>query len=142
MEAGWPDYQDMQALVAFLPRLYADGFKPVIKWHGGDQGKDGYFQLPYPEYHPLVMEFYRLAASTCWLDYSYIPEEAARMLRDEQFVKSASLSQVRSMLTFCVRGERFSDGHWAEMIERGHVRRLLERIDVLSAHTLDHPGNG
>ena len=32
------------------------------------------------------------------------------------------------MLTFCVRGERFCDGHWAAMIEGGQVRRLLERL--------------
>ncbi|MFN8413162.1 MAG: DUF6508 domain-containing protein [Anaerolineales bacterium] len=32
------------------------------------------------------------------------------------------------MLTFCVRGERFSDGHWGAMIEEGYIRRLLERL--------------
>ena len=29
------------------------------------------------------------------------------------------------MLTYCVRGERFSEG---AMIDHGHVRRLLERL--------------
>ena len=37
------------------------------------------------------------------------------------------------MLTFCVRGERFCDGHWAAMIEGGQVRRLLERLAELKA---------
>jgi hypothetical protein len=122
----------MQELVAFLPRLYLEGFKPVIKWNGGDQGKDGFFRLPWPEYNPVVAEFYYFAANPCWLDYQYRPEEAARMLKDEEFVKSASLSQVKTMLTFCVRGERFSDGHWAEMIENGYIRKILERINELS----------
>ena len=36
--------------------------------------------------------------------------------------------QIKTMLTYCVRGERFGDGHWAAMIEGGHVRRLLERL--------------
>ena len=37
------------------------------------------------------------------------------------------------MLTFCVRGERFSDGHWAEMIEKGYIRQLLEQLNVIKA---------
>jgi hypothetical protein len=37
------------------------------------------------------------------------------------------------MLTYCVRGERFSEGHWGAMIEQGHVRRLLERLVEIRA---------
>lgn len=122
----------MQELAAYLSLLYADGFQPVVRWHGGVKGADGTVQLPWPEYHPLVEQFYRLAASKCWLDYGYNPDEAARMLKDEEAVKSASLPEIKSMLTFCVRGERFSDGHWADMIENGSIRRMLERIIVLS----------
>ena len=137
MNTRVPTYQEMQALVAFLPRLYSEGFQPVLKWNGGEQGKDGLYRLPWPTYNPVVEEFYRLAASDCWLDYAYHPEEAAEMLKEEGFVKSASLSQIKEMLTFCVRGERFADGHWAEMIENGTIRKILERIQVLSA---DAPG--
>jgi Family of unknown function (DUF6508) len=122
----------MQALVAYLPRLYAEGFKPVIRWNGGNRGQDGVIHMPWPEYNPLVEEFYRLVGSECWLDYGYNPAEAARMIRDEEFVRSASLSQIKTMLTFCLRGERFADGHWAEMIEVGNIRNILERIDHLS----------
>ena len=125
----------MQALVAYLPILYADGFKPVIRWQGGDQDKDGIYRLPWPEYNPVVEEFYRLVASGFWMDYGYRPEEAATMLRDDEFIKSASLAQIKTMLTFCVRGERFADGHWAEMIENGCIRKILERLNVLIAET-------
>ncbi len=50
------------------------------------------------------------------------------MLENEDIVKTASLAQVKTMLTYCVRGERFCEGHWAAMIEQGHIRRLLERL--------------
>jgi Family of unknown function (DUF6508) len=137
MKTRLPTRQEMQELVAFLPRLYSEGFKPVIKWNGGDQGKDGFIRLPWPEYDPVVEEFYRLAASAYWLDYEYRPEDAARMLKDDELVKSASLPQIKTMLTYCVRGERFSDGHWAEMIENGYIRKILERINVLSTDDQD-----
>jgi hypothetical protein len=129
-----PAKENIEALTAFLPRLYAEGFSPVIKWNGGRQ-KDGNFTMPYPDYDPLVEEFYRTVSGGGWLDYEYNPEQAYQMIRDEARIKTASLAQVRSMLTFCVRGERFSDGHWAEMIEKGYIRRLLERLEVIKTES-------
>ncbi len=126
-----PTLQEIEALTAYLPRLYAEGFSPVIKWNGGKQA-DGTFTVPYPDYDPLVEEFYRAVSSGGWLDIGYDPDQASRMLKDENMVKTALLSQIKAMLTFCVRGERFSDGHWAEMIEKGYIRRLLERLNVIA----------
>ena len=121
-----PTRQDIEAQIDYLPRLYAEGFLPVIRWEGGKQ-KDGSFTLPYPNYDPLVEEFFRLGGGP-WMDDEYNPEQAWEMLKDENRTKTASLSQIKTMLTFCVRGERFSDGHWAEMIEKGYIRRILERL--------------
>ena len=119
--------QDIEVLTAFLPRLYAEDISPVLRWEGGKQ-KDGTITVPYPNYHPLVEEFFR-AVSSAWLDYEYNPEQAYRMLKDENIIRRASLTEIKTMLTFCVRGERFSDGHWGEMIEKGYIRRLLERLN-------------
>lgn len=126
-----PTRQDIGQLTAFLPRLYAEGFSPVICWEGGKQ-EDGSFTLPYPKYDPLVEEFFQRIQGN-WIDYEYNPEQAYAMLKNEELVKTASLHQVKSMLTFCKRGERFSDGHWAEMIEKGYIRQLLERLNELKS---------
>jgi hypothetical protein len=123
-----PTIQEIEELTSFLPRLYAEGFSPIDSWSGGEKRKDGSFTLPYPNYNPLVEEFFRYVSSN-WLDYEYDPEQAWGILRDENLVKTASLSQIKTMLTFCVRGERFSDGHWGEMIQKGHIRRILERLN-------------
>jgi len=125
--------QDIQELVAFLPRLYADGFDPVRETHGGVPNEDGVISMPWTEYERIVEEFFRLAARDCWNDSQYRPEEAGQMLEDEELVKTASLSQIKTMLTFCVRGERFCDGHWASMIEGGNIHRILERLAVLGS---------
>ena len=128
-----PTLQEIEALTAYLPRLYAEGFSPVKSWSGGEKRKDGSITMPYPDYDLLVEEFYRAISSGGWLDYQYNPEQAYRMIQDENLIKTASLSQIKTMLTFCVRGERFSDGHWAEMIEKGYIRQLLERLNVIKA---------
>jgi hypothetical protein len=91
------------------------------------------YTLPWPEYNQAVLDFMHVAGRNCWLDFEYDPEAARQMLVDDDVIRSASLAQVKTMLTFCVRGERFSDGHWAEMIECGYIRRLLERLIVLQS---------
>ena len=126
-----PTLDEIEALTAFLPRLYAEGFSPFVSWEGGEKQKDGSITMPYPVYNSVTEEFFRLAASECWLDYEYSPEQAYQMLRDDNLNKTASLSQIKTMLTFCVRGERFSDGHWGTMIEDGHIRRILQRLDEI-----------
>jgi hypothetical protein len=127
-----PTLQDIEELTAFLPRLYAEGFSPVLRWDGGEKLKDGSFTLSYPNYDPLVEEFFN-AVRGAWIDYEYKPEQAYQMLKDERAVKAASLPEIKNMLTFCVRGERFSDGHWGAMIEKGYIRRLLERLIEIKA---------
>jgi len=130
-----PTIEELEQLTAFLPRLYAEGFSPVVSW-GGGKNTDGSLSLPYPNYDPVVEQFFRQAAGECWLDYDYSPEQALQMLKDEDLIKSASLPEIKTMLTFCVRGERFSDGHWEEMIQAGHIRRLLERLLVIGSEML------
>jgi hypothetical protein len=130
-KSGIPTRQQIEALTAFLPRLYAEGFAPVLNWEGGKQ-KDGTSSLPYPRYDPVVEEFYRSFGGGDWIDYEHDPEHAYEMLKDEERIKIASLDQIKTMLTFCLRGERFSDGHWAEMIEKGYIRRLLERLNEIA----------
>lgn len=131
-----PTFQEIEKLTAFLPRLYAEGFSPIDSWSGGGKLEDGSFSLPCPNYNSVVEEFFRVV-SGAWLDYEYNPEQAYQMLRDENLIKTASLSQIKTMLTFCVRGERFSDGHWGEMIEKGYIRRLLERLNEIKSELLE-----
>jgi hypothetical protein len=127
-----PPLKDIEELTAYLPRLYEEGFSPILRWEGGEKLKDGSYSMPYPKYHSLVEEFFRVVGRS-WLDYDYSPEQASQMLRDEKRVKTATLSQIKTMLTFCVRGERFSDGHWGEMIEKRYIRRILERLNEIKS---------
>jgi hypothetical protein len=128
MTGALPTRKDIEELTAFLPALYAPGFKAATHWHGGKPDALGVIHMPYPEYHPAVNQFFALLGQPCWLDYDYKPEEATRTLEQ---IEILSLPEIRSLLTFCLRGERFSDGHWEEMIEKGYIRRILERLIAL-----------
>ena len=131
MKTRKPTSQEIKELISFLPVLYADGFTPVTKWSGGTENKDGVLTMAFPEYDEAVKAFVKAASCECWADYDYHAEEAAQMLKNEDTVKTADLNRIKTMLTFCVRGERFCDGHWDTMIQEGHVFRLLQRLTEL-----------
>ena len=122
-----PTKAEFAELLAFLPVFSSPDFCPVQQMHGG-RGVDGTMQFPWPEYCPEVERFIQSASKDCWQDYHYSPEAMAEMIADPEQVQSATLDQIRSLLTYCVRGERFCDGHIGHLIEAGHVARILERL--------------
>jgi hypothetical protein len=126
-----PTPAEISALTAFLPLLYAPGFEPAA-WIASEQRPDGAYTFPYPSYAEQVVKFFHLAGEDQWCDFTYASKNISDWIRDDLFMAEASLDQVRSMLTWCVRGERFCDGHWAAVIEDGIIRKLLERLIVLN----------
>lgn len=127
----------VDALLRFLPLLSEPSKELEPKWQalGSAPDKDGSVPFPYPVYPPIVTEFFELAGQPFWTDNDYKPEIAAEMVRSDKDIASASLSQVKTMLTFCVRGERFCDGHWGGLIREGRITTILHRLDELR-HTI------
>lgn len=125
-----PTATQIDRLLAYVPVFTAPGFAPVLRWEGGKQ-PDGSITLPYPAYAPEVNAFFGEVAAGGWLDVNYDPNQAAALLGDVGAVAAATWDQLRQMLTYCTRGERFADGHWATLLENGSVLRLLARLQVL-----------
>ena len=92
---------------------------------------NGAFTMPYPTYPPTVKEFFQLAGQECWCDFEYEPSAAGEMVQSDAAIASASLAQIKTMLTYCVRGERFCDGHWDEMVREGRIGAILRRLSQL-----------
>ncbi len=92
---------------------------------------DGTIAFPYPEYEEDVLAFFKLAAQPCWSDFNYQPENAADMLGDANALRTAKLSDIRTMLTYCVRSERFGDGSWEAALLSGKIVSLLQRLQEL-----------
>lgn len=84
-----------------------------------------------PVYPDDVEAFYRWAKDPVWMDTDYDPAEASRLIADDDYIAAASVAELRPLMTFCVRGERFHDGHWASMLEHGRVQAILRRLALL-----------
>jgi hypothetical protein len=126
-----PSKQDIQELIAFLPVFAAEGFDPISDWSGGELLPGGAYSFPFPVYHPAVERFFQLAGKEPWCDYEYMKKDVPALLQDPDFLPGASLDEIKSLLTFCVRGERFCDGHWGDVIREGLVQRVLERLTAI-----------
>ena len=82
-------------------------------------------------YPDAVEEFIDEASHKTWSDFEYDPEAAGQAIADPAFVARASLEQLRTLLTYFVRGERFCDGHWTALIADGTLDRLIQRLRQL-----------
>jgi hypothetical protein len=116
---------EIQELLSFLPALDVPGRAFVEPRQGSAAGG--------PAYHPDVLQFFRVAGRGWWDDPEYQPAKAAAMLAAAEAVERATLNDVRSMLTYCVRGERFCEGHWEALLRSGSIVRLLRRLQQLAA---------
>jgi hypothetical protein len=128
--------EQVDELLRFLPLFDKPGRTYVRAGRGGEKALDGAIALPFPVYLLDVQDFFRLAGQAHWSDTEYEPPVAATMLEDEEAVRRATMSQIRTMLTYCVRGERFCDGHWEDVLKTGRVVSLLRRLEVLRAGML------
>jgi Family of unknown function (DUF6508) len=122
--------ENINALLPFLPE-FSQTEKDFVTWRSATPREDGVSTLPYPDYAPIVDQFRQLVSQEFWCDYHYQSAEVDAMLGDETRIAIASLEQVKSMLTYFVRGERFCDGLQNRMIREGQIAAMLQRLQVL-----------
>jgi hypothetical protein len=115
-------------LLGFLPLFEVPGRCFVKAWAGAEETPDGAITVPFPEYCDDVLEFFWRAGQPCWSDFDYDPRNAHAMLSDDAFIAACTLEEIKTMLTYCVRGERFVDGHWERMLMNGRIVAILRRL--------------
>ncbi len=116
---------NIDELIRFLPEFERPGRRFTEKWDS--ESKDGAVELPYPVYSPDVTEFFAFASQEWWCDFNYVPATAGEMIENDEIIRTATIDQLKTLLTYCVRGERFCDGHWATVLETGRVQAILRR---------------
>ena len=52
-------------MLAFLPRLSAEGVVAVLRWDGGEKTDSRGFVMPRPVYDEVVKEFFEAAGQEC-----------------------------------------------------------------------------
>lgn len=69
-------------------------------------------------------------------DWPSWQDDAIRYYEHPELLDDADLTIVCRLLTLHVRKARFSEGHLAEMLNRGHVQAILHRLQSLSSRAM------
>jgi len=107
-----PSPEEAAALFAYLPIFSAPGYSPTRNAPN--------------IYRREVEEFFTTLANMPWMAQfrDYDPAGRADLILGD-------LREVGWGLTWCYRGERFSDGFWGSVILDGTVVKLLTQLRVL-----------
>ncbi len=70
-----------------------------------------------------------------WMHIDYQEDRPQDFARKPERIPSATLDQITALLTWCVRGERFCDGHMADVFEKGIPQAALRRLKTLHEGT-------
>ena len=110
-------------LTDFLPLLYNENIE-LSKSPG--RGKTDLVSGFYV-YHPTVNAFFELASQEHWKDYQYVDNFSEKMIEPGK-IEEASINQLKTIITWCDRVERFVEGHWEYVIKNDIIKRVLLRL--------------
>jgi hypothetical protein len=120
IEAG-----QVEAMLAFVPVFEAEGFCPD---HAIPMEEDG---LPEEAFLKTVSRF----MDACYkngmvirFDWENWEGEARGYMAEGTGIQQADLSQLRRLLTWHVRQNRYAKDHLARMIAQGHMLAILRRM--------------
>jgi hypothetical protein len=87
----------------------------------------------YIEYTDDVVAFFRVVGSptSCWNDYKYVSNKGRDKIYDDVSIARATVDDIRAMLTYYIRSERFGDGSWLHLLETGRITAVLKRLAEL-----------
>ncbi len=85
----------------------------------------GVAESRYCEYPAEVDDFMRYLQEEPWVKCDYSPDDMEGVFKS---IESASIDDIRVVLTGVSRAERFSDGYWKSVFETGRLSLVIERL--------------
>lgn len=124
---------DIDALLTFRPALSeaATGDSLNASVTSGNGG------ISVTTNYPRALEdfFARLDISELH-DFDYDPFAVKDRLDDPGHIPSATLDELRAVLTYMLRSERFCEGSWGKFLHDGMLMSALERLAAIRAEIM------
>lgn len=105
--------------------------KEFFKWKKPEETKSGVVQLGFIQYDDGVQNFINDLYEEDMLDTRYFEHlelYKTKIDAPSDLIPTADLPLLKSILTFYVRGEKYSDGVWANAIDEGVFLAILQRL--------------
>jgi hypothetical protein len=117
---------------------YIDYFRSndfeFCKWEGPEKQEDGDIVMRYPVYDEGVHRFNEEFYDSDLVDGEYfetLEKYNAEASKLTELIETADIKLLKAILTFYIRAERFSEGTWADAIEKKVFLRVLLRLEEL-----------
>jgi hypothetical protein len=126
--APLPNADDFDAVVAFRARIATLAPDAVVAEYD--------VNFSHLRYNPVISElihaFYehKFVQSFDWVSWQH---NAEQFFTHSQRLRSATIDDCIRLITTHVRQDKFSDGHFGEMVRNGHVAAILERLAEIKA---------
>lgn len=93
----------------------------------GSDYKQG-LHFHYPIYSEQLEHFFSLISDQAWSLPDYDPVLIGERIGDASYIDTADWARLKGICTYCFRGEKFCDGHWGSLVEKGVIAVLVNRI--------------
>ena len=84
-----------------------------------------------PTYRDDVDQFFRLVGNK-WITRHGIMEKGNDLFLNKEKIRNATWNDLKSLLTYCIRMNRFSDSAFDDAISQGIIQLVLLRMKALS----------
>jgi hypothetical protein len=128
MSQNSPSLDDVDKLLAFLPKLGAGDLPIYADDPIEESPDDGVLRMYSLRYSDDVQGLLNASRAPAWRDADYGQKNAHEILADPNRIAAASLQDIKTLLTFCVRGERFCEGAWGDRVQSGEISAILKRL--------------
>lgn len=131
-----PTADQIRELLAFLPELEALSDDEVVdlgtRLEGDPPHAPDAVRYWYCDYHPVVDRFFETMYQDCWMDPGYDPARASDLaeawLNGQEEVNRATWDELKLVMTWMARWERFCMGHQGQMVTSGLAVLVLKQV--------------
>lgn len=116
-------------LLRLLP-VFLETDKFIEKIGGGENLDENIITAPFVIYTKEVNEFINLVQNY-WTDYNYSKNIDYGNIYDDDFVQKSNIFEIKSMLTYIIRNERFCDGCLGKYFSDNRINLILKRLLAL-----------
>jgi len=127
-----PTPEEIETLVGFLQRLRDPAFSETERQPEGTGDVFGIGILTYSVDAHRLLEFLSGSRFFQPFDWPAWQENAQRFVLEPERIRSASMADLQRLFTTHIRKERFCAGHFAAMLESGHIAAIVERVAELA----------
>lgn len=126
-----PSPKDIARLICIHSTMQAQGIFQNVRPKASAQ-TNHVIDLAGPDYSEAFNRFRMEICTPFWTDKSYSRHACAKRLRSQKMVEKCTLADLRKLLTYCWRSDRFCTGFLEAKVTDGSICRLVARLSKIS----------